>query len=360
MPLLPLWQRLIALSLASPALYACTESEPPPEAPGAALELPPPPDLGDGITSRVIALENARGEAVRAVVAEPAAAGPHPAVLLLHGSGGLYRMPQADDAGTCSPDLEEQFEYWAGRLVESGFLVLMPDSFGSRGFCDDNDDPRREQAFPPVTEDEDGKTRRLLARLYDAETAMASLASMASVRAGSIALLGFSNGASTAALYLHHRLSDALQEFAESETAATLAVDLPPLPESTASPSLAVAYYPGCGFDGVLPFSTDPIDVERFFYPQAPLHILHAELDPLLAHCVATPEDEAAGVRELQADAYAAQMALPDHYTTVTYPGADHGFDDADCESADAPAGPDTEACRAARLLTLELLDTLR
>jgi dienelactone hydrolase len=264
-------------------------------------------------------------------------------------------MPEAGDPGPCSPRLESQFERWAVRLVELGFVVLMPDSFGSRGFCDYNDDPRQADAYPPIAGDEDGKTRRLLARIYDADAATRLLAARADVDAGTIATLGFSNGASTVALYAHHRLSEALLAFAASADGQALSVAIPGLPGPAPPLRQAIAYYPGCGFDGVLRFSTDLANVEEFFYPAPPLQVLHASEDPLLDHCSITQT----GTRELQADAYASDQLAPDHYAITIYEGADHGFDAADCEAPTAPTDPDTLACGAALEITLGLLTPL-
>jgi dienelactone hydrolase len=316
---------------------------------------PAPPVLA-GAQASIVDLDNVRGESVFAVLAEPTAPGPHPAVIVLHGSGGLYRLPAAGDRGTCSPELESQFVRWAERLVALGFVVMLPDSFTPRGFCDDNEDPRRAAAFPAIPADADGKTRRLLARIYDADAALAALARHANVRADAIALLGFSNGASTAALYTHHRLSDALVEFSGDADGQALGVDIPALPGAAPAVRTAIAYYPGCGFDGILPFSTDASDVGAFFYPAAPLRIEHGELDALVNHCSITRT----GTRERQADAFATAMARPDHYDITIHAGAKHGFDAADCERQVGSADPDIIACRAAVVTTLERLAPLR
>jgi dienelactone hydrolase len=319
---------------------------------GAVVDLGPAPDLGVGVVSRLIAYDNARGESVRGVLATPTSPGPHPAVLLLHGSGGLFRMPSVSDLGPCSPLLEAQFERWARRLVALGIVVLMPDSFGSRGFCDYNDDPRQADAFPPIPGDTDGNARRLLARLYDADAAARLLAARSDVDPSAVSLLGFSNGASTAMLYAHHRLSAALLEFAQTAEGQALGVGVPALPGPVPGLQRVIAYYPGCGFDGLLPFSTDVSDVVEFFYPASPLQVLHASLDPLLDHCAITQT----GTRELQADGYASEQGAPDHYAITVYPGASHGFDAAGCESPTAPTDADTMACAAALEVTLDLL----
>lgn len=315
----------------------------------------PPPDLGPDVVTMRIFVPNARGELVDTVFAAPTTPGPHAAVLVAHGSGGLFRMPGATDTGTCSDRMESQFERWATRLVGLGFVVAMPDSFGSRGFCDFNSDPRMALAYPPITADLDGKTRRLVDRIYDADAVLRVLAARSDVRADRIGLLGFSNGASTVALYLHRRLPAAWDEFAASTDGIALGVSLPPLPAATVPVVTGVAYYPGCGFDGLLPFSTNLSNLDAFYYPASPLQILHASLDPLVDHCSITQT----GTREFQADTYSQQRSVPDQYAITIYDGASHGFDSADCEIVDAGTDPDLAACREALPVTLGLLTPL-
>lgn len=315
-------------------------------------EVPQVGDFGSNVVARRIVLDNQRGEPVTMVRVEPMDAGPHPAVLLLHGSGGLFRMPQVTDSTVCSPRLEAQFERWARRLSGLGFVVLLPDSFGSRGFCDYNDDARVTQVYPSLAVDTEGKTRNLVARLYDADAAIAHLATRANVDANEITVMGFSNGASTTMLYAHHRLSAALDEFRDENGGQALGVAIPTLPTRAAVPARAIAYYPGCGFDGLLPFSTSLSNVDRFYYPVAPLRVQHAALDPLLGHCSLTQT----GTREQQADSYASNKAVADRYDITVYDGASHGFDTQGCELSDIDPDPDRVACRQALAVTLTLL----
>jgi len=309
----------------------------------------PAPDLGDGVVTSRFYVANARGELIDTVLVAPTTAGPHPAVLVAHGSGGLFRMPAASDTGTCSNRMESQFERWATRLAGLGFVIVLADSFGPRGYCDFNDDPRKDDAYPPLSVDADGKTRRLIDRIYDTVAVLEVLASRSDVRADRIGLLGFSNGASTVMLYLHHRLSAAFDEFRATSDAQALGVSLPPLPTTVVPVEVGVAYYPGCGFDGLLRFSTDISNLTQFYYPSAPLRVNHAELDPLLSHCSVTTT----GTREIQADTYAVENSLPDHYDVAIYNGASHGFDSADCEGMTTSTDPDVVACAEALAATL-------
>jgi dienelactone hydrolase len=69
----------------------------------------------------IVAGENA----LRGILYRPEGSGPFPGVIGLHGCGGLN-----DGAGTLAPPYRD----WAERLAKAGFAVLLPDSYGSRGF----------------------------------------------------------------------------------------------------------------------------------------------------------------------------------------------------------------------------------
>lgn len=122
-----------------------------------------------------VTIPSADGTALDALLFRPAGEGPHPAVILLHGCGGR------DDArGRMLPRDAD----WARRLAAAGYLVVAPDSFGSRG-------------VGPQCTLRDREVRAARERRADALGARAWLAARADVRAESIALMGFSNGGST-------------------------------------------------------------------------------------------------------------------------------------------------------------------
>jgi dienelactone hydrolase len=61
---------------------------------------------------------------LNALVYRPEGAGPFPAVIGLHGCGGVNNA-----AGT----LTTRYQDWGQRLSRAGFVVIFPDSYGSRG-----------------------------------------------------------------------------------------------------------------------------------------------------------------------------------------------------------------------------------
>lgn len=154
----------------------------------------------------------------------PAGPGPHPAVVALHGCGGLF------DRGTT---MGARHQDWADRMVAMGFVVLFPDSFNSRGFrqiCTVRDRP-----VSPSRE-----------RPRDARGALEWLRAQPFVRADRIVLFGWSNGGSTVLYAIDGSRGRAVGEgFAA-----------------------AIAFYPGC---------TTPAN--RAWRPAVPLLLLIGEAD---------------------------------------------------------------------------------
>ena len=124
----------------------------------------------------------------------PAGAGPFPAIVALHGCGGL-------------PTHNKRHADWGERLVQAGYLVLFPDSFNPRGVrsvCSSTD-----RVVTPAGRADDaiGAAQWLAAQPFVDKTRMAAL--------------GWSNGGSTVLrLVAHKKVKPAF--------------------------AAAVAFYPGC------------------------------------------------------------------------------------------------------------------
>ncbi len=130
------------------------------------------------------------------------------AVVALHGCGGLYNA---------KGELTARHRSGAEQLVALGFIVLMPDSFGSRG--------AREICTTPYTK----RSINIALRRVDAFAALNYLAGRSDVDAARIALLGWSNGATTTLASIDRLFRQPGQH---------------PI---KASFSRAIAFYPGCG-----------------------------------------------------------------------------------------------------------------
>ena len=203
-------------------------------------------------------------------IQRPDGPGPFPAVVLLHDCSGLG--PRSGGAP----------RRWARELLQQGYVVALPDSFGPRGFpngvCTDPS-PSRADVAP-------------FRRVRDAYAALDRLRTLPYVDGDRVGVMGGSHGGSStlATIALVPQDDAALRERKRHGFAA------------------AIAFYPGCAI-GRPAFSNE-------FHGAAPLLILTGDLDDW------TPAAPCAKLVE------AAKRAGEDVAIKV-YPGAHHAFDSA-------------------------------
>jgi dienelactone hydrolase len=118
------------------------------------------------------------------VLFKPDGTGPFPAVVGLHSCAGLF-----DRSGAVA----RRYRDWAQHLVKAGFVVLYPDSYGSRGIGS-----QCTVRHGPVRNDRE--------RVADANAARRWLQEQPFAQPDHVALIGWSNGAITA-LWTVRRLS---------------------------------------------------------------------------------------------------------------------------------------------------------
>ncbi len=195
----------------------------------------------------------------------PQGAGPFPAVVLMHGCGGLYSRSTGQ--------VGSKMRFWAEFLREHGYMALLIDSFRPRNL---------EEICTRYK-----KLNSAKARSYDAYGGLIYLQRMAMVEPGHVALMGWSNGS--------RAVLSAMAWDGKYRPA--------PLPEGGFR--AAIAFYPQCR----IKYSDMSV-----YQPYAPLLILTGELDDWTPaqHCVALTQ--------------AAQAAGADMHIIV-YPGAHHSFD---------------------------------
>ena len=260
-----------------------------------------------------VALCNELDYAVLAHVAWPEGEPPpggFPAVVMLHGSGGLFHSASAKADDVCTEELQDQFLRWEELLTAAGYAVVMPASFYSRGFCDWTE---AETVPPRYTPEE-----RLVTRVFDAYAAGEWACDQAEIDCDRLALLGFSNGASTSLLAMHEALAAAKDS------------RLRGLDQRDRFRG-AVSYYPGCSLYGQVTVSTDAERLDEFYFPAGPVLVQHAERDPLLESCRDLRLPQTSAVTD-------ARGMSPEEnpFELVIWPGADHGFDVPTLESSDA------------------------
>ncbi|ACY16614.1 dienelactone hydrolase family protein [Haliangium ochraceum] len=273
--------------------------------------------LEDDIVLKEVSFRNDRGETIKALYAAPERSTPGPAVVLMHGSGGLFDPP---DPGEPSHEIGPQFREWAALLYSQGYAVLMPASFYSRGFYEWGDQP-----------DSMDKEDRLIMRVYDAHGALAYACDRPEIDCERIAAVGFSDGASVSTLAVHTRLDEV--EGMEKLTPV----------EERPNFQMVIPYYPGCGFYGLVKINTD--DPDEFYEPSVPVYMQHGDDDKLLDDCE---------TRLDQTDTLTDLLGLSQNPFHLFVYNAGHSFDN-------DPRGSSEESARdEARSLTFELLDEMR
>lgn len=202
--------------------------------------------------------------ALEGLLYRPSGDGPFPAIVLLHGCGGLYGRD-----GVPTPRHHD----WAWRFHALGYVALHVDSFTPRGvreICS-----RADRTISPARE-----------RPRDAYGALIYLQSLPFVQADRIGLMGWSNGGSTT-LYAVDATARARPRQLRHDFRA------------------AVAFYPGC---------KSPLARQAAWTTAIPLLILSGEADDW------TPAQPCS---DLVARAKSQNAPVDIH----VYPGAHHDFD---------------------------------
>jgi carboxymethylenebutenolidase len=216
----------------------------------------------------------------------PAGAGPHAAIVLLHGRAGAYSSLAngAYTAETLSKRHKEWGEFWAAR----GYAALLVDSFGPRGYW---------AGFPKGSyKDRPEAVSEQLVRPLDAYGALKFLSHQPDIKKDRIGVQGWSNGGMT--------------------VLATMSDQSPGLPRAGEIRfRAALAEYPGCGMDAI----------KGDYRAYAPMLMLIAGSDEEVS-----PERCQEFAKKARADGNDLKF--------FTYPGAWHNFDDPSKTKQDVPA----------------------
>ena len=232
----------------------------------------------------------------------PAAPAPRmPAVVMMHGRGGVYSSAAKGryEAATIS----QRHRMWGALWAANGYVAVLVDSFGPRGYP---------SGFPRFSYDSrPAEVNEVSVRPLDAYGALAWLRTRKDIAADRIGLHGWSNGGSA--------------------TLAAMAAGAGFAPPSSLKGfSAALAFYPACRLR------------DRFedgYQPYAPVRVFHGTADEEVSYrrCSTLVERS----RKQGGD-----IAI------TTYPGATHGFDDPGRARQKIPANRQAKEDATARALS--------
>ena len=208
---------------------------------------------------------------------EAQGSGPHAAVVMLHGRAGPYSSLAKGvyTAATLSKRHKEWGEFWAGR----GYIALLVDSFGPRGYAKGFPRGSYENRPPEVSEQ--------TVRPLDAYGALRYLRARHDIIGDRIGVQGWSNGGMTVLVTMGDRAPGITQPTPETGFRA------------------AMAEYPGCGMEAI----------KGRYHSYAPLLMMIAsadeEVSPKVCEAFATRAQESGSKLE-----------------SIVFEGAAHNFDD--------------------------------
>jgi len=223
---------------------------------------------------------------------EPAGIGPHPAVVMLHGRAGPYSSLAKGvyDATTLSKRHKEWGAFWADR----GYVALLVDSFGSRGYPEGFQRGSYDERPPEVSEQ--------TVRPLDAYGALRYLRTRKDVIPNRIGVQGWSNGAMTVLVTMSDRAPGITD----------------PTPESGFK--AALAEYPGCGMDAV----------KGRYHAYAPLFMMIASADEEVSPKIC--------------ESFARRAQPNGNFESIVFDGAEHNFDDPGKKKQSNPANAQATA----------------
>ena len=217
----------------------------------------------------------------------PSGPGPHPAIVMLHGRQGPFST-LAKGVYNAST-LTKRHKFWGEFWSERGYVALLVDSFGPRGYW---------TGFPRHSyEDRPSEVSEQTVRPMDAYGALAYLKRRHDVAPERIGLQGWSNGGMT--------------------TLVTMSTASPGITNPTPQIGFraALAFYPGCGMAAI----------QEGYMPYAPVHMF-----------VGTADEEVSAKRcqnwERKVEKAGGTIEI------TTYEGAQHDFDDPSTSHQSVPA----------------------
>ncbi|WP_353550698.1 dienelactone hydrolase family protein [Sediminibacterium sp. KACHI17] len=260
---------------------------------------------------------------LKAILFIPASSTSLPAVIVQHGSGGLWSSNDATNT-----QLASQFHIWIDSFRVNKIAALFIDSYTPRGV----------KNFPNMAPPENIFLAAEFVRPRDAYAGLNYLRTLTRIKSNKIALLGFSHGGTSV-------LSTMVDAQAVSKTTWSLISGgvtytdgvLPPAQRPSEGGFVAaVSYYPGAAMFSYYGRPGTPSNGK--YIPYAPVMIHAAGKDPLYT-TLYTNSDNNTNISAYDGLILKAQQSpLSAPMTMHVYPDADHSFDGVTGNNEDAKA----------------------
>jgi len=271
-----------------------------------------------------ISITNPTGTtALKAVLFIPASSTAVPAVIVQHGSGGLWSSTDATNT-----QLANQFQVWIDSFRVNKIAALFVDSYTARGV----------KNFPNMAPPENIFLAAEFIRPRDAYAGLAYLRTLNRIKSNKIALLGFSHGGTSvlSTMVDAQAVTKATWSLISNGVTYTDGV-LPPAQRPAEGGFVAaVSYYPGAAMFSYYGRPGTPSNGK--YIPYAPIMIQAAGKDPLYT-TLYTNSDNNTSISAYDGLILKAQQStLSAPMTMHVYNNADHSFDGETGNSEDAKA----------------------
>ena len=290
-----------------------------------------------GETNQIIYLANPTGgNLLKAILYIPASAVAVPAVVVMHGSGGLWSS--TDSTNT---KMALQFKGWVDSFRVHKIAALFIDSYTARGV----------KTFHNVAPPENLSIAAEFVRPRDAYAGLDYLRTLQKIIPNKIALLGFSHGGTTVLSTMVDATAVAKAtpwSVINNNTTYTDGVLAPAAKPVTGGFVAAVSYYPGAAMFSYYGKPGTPSNGK--YVPYAPMMIHAAALDPLYTTTY-TNTDNNTQISAYDGLILKAQLnPVSAQITKHEYAGAEHSFD------GETAAGADADASKSARTRSIVFL----
>ena len=293
-----------------------------------------------------VTFTNSSGLSLKAVLCQPVnTLSPAVAVVVMHGSGGMWRNDDAA-AGVMNPNFRE----WATNLTAAGYVALFVDSYTPRGLVEfKSKRPAENQAV------DDAACSPAYERPKDAHAALRYLRTLPGIRGDRIGLVAFSQGAESA---LSAVLDRTLNRAWTSSYLLTNGVSTnkpmpapPRLEPGEQGFAVALCFYPGCGFFNY--YGSPSLALPGLYIPETPTLIFHGSADPLYSDNL-YPERFTAKAKE---EAVVRGLRM-NPLGLLVFNGAAHSFDEESLSDNPVDDTPSQRAKREGRAIAMDWLRT--